>query len=149
MLIGRRHSQETRPAPTGLCIGCGETPGAIPGCIAHCGKHRQRSTFGIETDRIESFFARDEEDETSLRQNEPSSDGIPESVLAAKEIAGVVNSAMDELPEELRQAVVLGKLKRLSYEEISLAMAFLSTIGTVRSRIFQHEKRYRPRSSPG
>jgi RNA polymerase sigma-70 factor (ECF subfamily) len=55
--------------------------------------------------------------------------------LAAKEIAGVVNSAMDELPEELRQAVVLREIEGLSYEEISLAMA--CPIGTVRSRIFR------------
>jgi RNA polymerase sigma-70 factor (ECF subfamily) len=46
-----------------------------------------------------------------------------------------VNSAMDELPEELRQAVVLREIEGLSYEEISLAMA--CPIGTVRSRIFR------------
>lgn len=83
----------------------------------------------------ESFLARDEEDETSVRQNEPSSDETPETVLAAKEIAGVVNAAMDDLPQELRQAVVLREIEGLSYEEIALAMA--CPIGTVRSRIFR------------
>jgi RNA polymerase sigma-70 factor (ECF subfamily) len=83
----------------------------------------------------ESFLARDEDDETSSRQNEPSSDETPETVLAAKEIAGVVNEAMAALPEELRQAVVLREIEGLSYEEISLSMA--CPIGTVRSRIFR------------
>lgn len=97
----------------------------------------KKALLELKRDRTisESFFARDEEDETSLRQNEPSSDETPESVMAAKEIAGVVNSAMDELPEELRQAVVLREIEGLSYEEISLAMA--CPIGTVRSRIFR------------
>lgn len=97
----------------------------------------KKALLELKRDRTisESFFARDEEDETSLRQNEPSSDETPESLLAAKEIAGVVNSAMDELPEELRQAVVLREIEGLSYEEISLAMA--CPIGTVRSRIFR------------
>jgi RNA polymerase sigma-70 factor (ECF subfamily) len=83
----------------------------------------------------EAFLARDDEDETSFRQNEPSSDETPETVLAAKEIAGVVNAAMDDLPQELRQAVVLREIEGLSYEEIALTMA--CPIGTVRSRIFR------------
>jgi RNA polymerase sigma-70 factor (ECF subfamily) len=97
----------------------------------------KKALLELKRDRTisESFFARDEDDETSARQNEPSSEETPESVLAAKEIAGVVNSAMDELPEELRQAVVLREIEGLSYEEISLAMS--CPIGTVRSRIFR------------
>ncbi|WP_296508932.1 RNA polymerase sigma factor RpoE [Rhodoferax sp.] len=97
----------------------------------------KKSLLELKKDRTisESFFARDEEDETSVRQNEPSSDETPETVLAAKEIAGVVNTAMEALPEELRQAVVLREIEGLSYEEISLAMA--CPIGTVRSRIFR------------
>jgi len=97
----------------------------------------KKALLELKRDRTisESFFARDEDDETSVRQNEPSTEETPESVLAAKEIAGVVNSAMDELPEELRQAVVLREIEGLSYEEISLAMS--CPIGTVRSRIFR------------
>nr|WP_315464043.1 sigma-70 family RNA polymerase sigma factor [uncultured Rhodoferax sp.] len=97
----------------------------------------KKALLELKRDRTisESFFVRDEEDETSLRQNEPSSDETPESVLAAKEIAGVVNSAMDELPEELRQAVVLREIEGLTYEEISVSMS--CPIGTVRSRIFR------------
>jgi RNA polymerase sigma-70 factor (ECF subfamily) len=83
----------------------------------------------------ESFLARDDEDETSWQKNEPISDETPESVLAAKEIAAVVNAAMDELPDDLKQAVTLREIEGLSYEEIAVAMD--CPIGTVRSRIFR------------
>lgn len=83
----------------------------------------------------ESFLANDDDDETSRPRNEPTTDETPESVLAAKEIALVVNAAMDDLPEELKQAVTLREIEGLSYEEIAMAMD--CPIGTVRSRIFR------------
>lgn len=83
----------------------------------------------------ESFFANDDEDETSRRKSEPTSEEGPESILAAKEIAAVVNSAMDDLPDDLRQAVTLREIEGLSYEEIANAMN--CPVGTVRSRIFR------------
>ena len=79
--------------------------------------------------------ARDDEDETSAMENELTSSETPETVLAAKEIAAAVNSAMEALPEELRQAVTLREIEGLSYEEISEGMN--CPIGTVRSRIFR------------
>ncbi len=79
--------------------------------------------------------ASDDEDETSHARNEPTTDETPESVLAAKEIGAVVNAAMDALPDDLRQAVVLREIEGLSYEEIAAAMD--CPIGTVRSRIFR------------
>lgn len=79
--------------------------------------------------------ASDDEDETSHARNEPTTDETPESVLAAKEIGAVVNAAMDALPDDLRQAVVLREIEGLSYEEIAVAMD--CPIGTVRSRIFR------------
>ena len=77
----------------------------------------------------------DEEDETSWKKHEPSTDETPESVLAAKEVATVVNAAMDALPDDLRQAVALREIDGLSYEEIALVMN--CPMGTVRSRIFR------------
>ena len=77
----------------------------------------------------------DDEDETSAVENELTSPETPETVLAAKEIAATVNSAMEALPEELRQAVTLREIEGLSYEEIAEAMN--CPIGTVRSRIFR------------
>jgi RNA polymerase sigma-70 factor, ECF subfamily len=47
----------------------------------------------------------------------------------------MVNLALLELPEDLRQAVTLREIEGLSYEEISAAMS--CPIGTVRSRIFR------------
>jgi RNA polymerase sigma-70 factor (ECF subfamily) len=77
----------------------------------------------------------DEEDETSAVENELTSAETPETVLAAKEIAMAVNSAMEALPEDLRQAVTLREIEGLSYEEIAEVMN--CPIGTVRSRIFR------------
>jgi len=77
----------------------------------------------------------DDEDETSSVENELTSPETPETVLAAKEIAATVNSAMEALPEELRQAVTLREIEGLSYEEIAEVMD--CPIGTVRSRIFR------------
>ena len=56
-------------------------------------------------------------------------------MLAAEGIAATVNSAMEALPEELRQAVTLREIEGLSYEEIAEVMN--CPIGTVRSRIFR------------
>lgn len=74
-------------------------------------------------------------DETFWSGNEPTTDETPESVLAAKEIALAVNRALDDLPEDLRQALTLREIEGLSYEEISEVMD--CPIGTVRSRIFR------------
>src|SRR5947207_7181416 len=76
-----------------------------------------------------------DEDETSVMENELTTAETPETVLAAKEIAATVNSAMEALPEELRQAVTLREIEGLSYEEIAEVMN--CPIGTVRSRIFR------------
>lgn len=77
----------------------------------------------------------DEDEETSGMENELTSAETPETVLAAKEIAATVNSAMEALPDELRQAVTLREIEGLSYEEIAEVMN--CPIGTVRSRIFR------------
>lgn len=77
----------------------------------------------------------DDDDETSLPTRELTTQETPETVLAAREIAEVVNAAMEALPEDLRQAVTLREIEGLSYEEIAAAMD--CPIGTVRSRIFR------------
>lgn len=83
----------------------------------------------------DSFFKSDDDDETKTSRIEPMADETPETVYAAKEIAAMVNRALAELPEDLRQAVTLREIEGLSYEEISAAMN--CPIGTVRSRIFR------------
>jgi len=59
----------------------------------------------------------------------------PESVMMSKEIARTVNDAMEQLPEELRNAITLREIEGLSYEDIATIMN--CPIGTVRSRIFR------------
>ena len=94
----------------------------------------------------EGFLANDDDDETSWKKNEPIADDVPESILAAKEIAAVVNAAMDDLPADLRQAVVLREIEGLSYEEIAAAMN--CPVGTVRSRIFRAREAISARVRP-
>jgi len=59
----------------------------------------------------------------------------PESLLLSKQIGQTVNAAMDALPDELRQAIVLREIDGMSYDEIANIMD--CPIGTVRSRIFR------------
>ena len=59
----------------------------------------------------------------------------PDSMLVTKQVADAVNRAIDQLPEDLRTAIVLRELEGLSYEEIAESMQ--CPIGTVRSRIFR------------
>ncbi len=72
--------------------------------------------------------------------------GTPENHLLSEEIAQTVQKALDELPEDLRTAIVLRELEGLSYEEIAEAMD--CPIGTVRSRIFRARDAIEKRLSP-
>ena len=98
----------------------------------------KKALMGLKNDPIvvhASFQDSDDENETSSRRSEPTTDETPESVLAAKEIGAVVNAAMEALPVDLRQAITLREIEGLSYEEIAALMN--CPIGTVRSRIFR------------
>ncbi len=85
-------------------------------------------------------------DETSRIENELSDGETPESLLASKEIAAVVNAAVDDLPEEHRRAITLREIEGLSYEEISEVMN--CPIGTVRSRIYRAREAIAARLRP-
>jgi RNA polymerase sigma-70 factor (ECF subfamily) len=61
--------------------------------------------------------------------------GTPESELITKQIAETVNKSMNELPADLREAIMLREIEGMSYEDIADAMG--CPIGTVRSRIFR------------
>jgi RNA polymerase sigma-70 factor (ECF subfamily) len=76
-----------------------------------------------------------EDDETSRIERELTSGETPESLLASKQVAIAVNSAMEALSDDLRQAITLREIEGLSYDEISDLMN--CPIGTVRSRIFR------------
>ncbi|MFM2397410.1 MAG: hypothetical protein RLZZ144_660 [Pseudomonadota bacterium] len=59
----------------------------------------------------------------------------PENELMSKQVAGVVNASLQQLPDDLRTALTLREIEGLSYEEIAEVMN--CPIGTVRSRIFR------------
>jgi RNA polymerase sigma-70 factor (ECF subfamily) len=77
----------------------------------------------------------EEGEEISRAENELTDGETPEALLASKEIAAAVNSAIEALSEDLRQAITLREIEGLSYDEISEIMN--CPIGTVRSRIFR------------
>lgn len=85
-------------------------------------------------------------DETSRIENELTDGETPESLLASKEIAAVVNAAVDDLPAEHRRAITLREIEGLSYEEISEVMN--CPIGTVRSRIYRAREAIAARLRP-
>ena len=87
-----------------------------------------------------------DDDETFQPGNEPMAEETPETLLAAREIAQAVQSALDALPEDLRQAVTLREIEGLSYEDIAAVMA--CPIGTVRSRIFRAREAISARVRP-
>lgn len=59
----------------------------------------------------------------------------PESLILSEEIRRKVFEAIEKLPADLRQAIILREFDGLSYEEIAETMD--CPIGTVRSRIFR------------
>jgi len=59
----------------------------------------------------------------------------PEHLALSDEIQRTVNRAMADLPDDLREAIVLREIDGLSYEDIAAAMD--CPVGTVRSRIFR------------
>ena len=86
---------------------------------------RAPTSTDFDADEAETF-----EDADQLRDI-----NTPERVLQSKQIGQTVNAAMEALPEELRNAIVLREIEGLSYEEIAVEMN--CPIGTVRSRIFR------------
>ena len=59
----------------------------------------------------------------------------PESILGADQLEQEIHAAIEELPEDLKVALILREFEGLSYEEIAEVMA--CPVGTVRSRIFR------------
>jgi len=59
----------------------------------------------------------------------------PEALAMGEELADVVESALKELPDELKAALTLREFDGLSYDEIADVLE--CPVGTVRSRIFR------------
>ena len=88
----------------------------------------------------------DDGEETSRAESELSDGETPEALLASKEIAAAVNSAVEALSEDLRQAITLREIEGLSYDDI--AQVLDCPIGTVRSRIFRAREAISARIKP-
>lgn len=72
--------------------------------------------------------------------------GTPERMLLKDEIQDTINEAIEDLPEDLKTAIILRELEGLSYEDIAKAME--CPIGTVRSRIFRAREAIEKRLEP-
>lgn len=88
-------------------------------------KRRVPTTTIFDSDEAESF-----EEASLLREV-----NTPENELMSKQVVNVVNSSLEQLPDDLRIALTLREIEGLSYEEIADVMN--CPIGTVRSRIFR------------
>ncbi len=88
---------------------------------------RQRRPLDYEADLSEN--------EQSAVESRMRHTDTPEANVLSEEIRGTVNRAIEELPEDLRTAIILREVEGLSYEEIAAAMD--CPVGTVRSRIFR------------
>lgn len=88
-------------------------------------KKRRLPSIDIDIQDAEQF-----EGESNLKDY-----ATPEQMLQRDEVEKVVLAAVEQLPEDLRTAIMLRELEGLSYEEIAHAMS--CPVGTVRSRIFR------------
>ena len=89
---------------------------------------RERNPVSYELDLQNS----DESSDMVSRLKDPET---PEGLALTEEIRDTVNHAIEQLPEDLRTAIVLRELEGMSYEEIAASMD--CPVGTVRSRIFR------------
>lgn len=88
-------------------------------------KRRAPTSTPFDVDESESF-----EEAGLLREV-----STPENELMSKQVVGVVQASLQQLPEDLRSALTLREIEGLSYEEIASVMN--CPVGTVRSRIFR------------
>lgn len=86
---------------------------------------RRPANFDLDASEADSFEAF-----SKLKELD-----TPEGLALTEEIRQVVNKAINDLPEELRAAILFREIEGMSYEEIAQAME--CPVGTVRSRIFR------------
>ena len=86
---------------------------------------RRHSEFEVDVTEAEQVY------------NAPQLKGLdtPDQELQNDEIIKAISSAMEKLPEDMRDAIMLREFEGMSYDEIALAMD--CPVGTVRSRIFR------------
>jgi RNA polymerase sigma-70 factor (ECF subfamily) len=94
-----------------------------------------RNTMASRQRRPLDYEAELSESEQSMVESRMRHGDTPEAAALSEEIHQTVNRAVEDLPEDLRTAIILREIEGLSYEEIAAAMD--CPVGTVRSRIFR------------
>jgi RNA polymerase sigma-70 factor (ECF subfamily) len=97
---------------------------------------RRPATFDFDTQDPEQY-----EPLAKLRDED-----TPERLVLSDEILRTVDSAIQDLPEELRTAILLRELEGMSYDQIAQTME--CPVGTVRSRIFRAREAIDKRVGP-
>jgi RNA polymerase sigma-70 factor (ECF subfamily) len=88
-------------------------------------KSRRPANTDIDVEDAEQFAGNDKLiDQTS-----------PENSMMTDELAAIIKSSLNSLPEDLRTALTLREFEGMSYEDIAAVMG--CPVGTVRSRIFR------------
>lgn len=90
--------------------------------------------------------AENQDGETFEQIDSLTDSSTPESILASQQVADTINAAIQELPEDLRKAIVLREIEGMSYEDIATVMQ--CPVGTVRSRIFRAREAIAARLRP-
>lgn len=110
------------------------------------GINTARNYLASQNRRMQASSMDPTRDESLAREEQLRDNNTPESVLASKQVALTVNSAVEELPADLRTVIVLRELEGLSYEQIAAIMD--CPIGTVRSRIYRAREAIAERVGP-
>lgn len=86
---------------------------------------------------VSTSYTNDEDEDRELEI--PDERFSPETVLEKNELRLSVNAAMEALPEDYRQILILREINGLSYDEIAEVLSL--ELGTVKSRIFRARKK--------
>ncbi|MBO5565721.1 MAG: sigma-70 family RNA polymerase sigma factor [Succinivibrio sp.] len=66
------------------------------------------------------------------------SSDTPDKLIESEELQDVILKALEQLPPDLKQAIMLREVEGMAYEDIAVVMKI--PVGTVRSRIFRARK---------
>lgn len=99
--------------------------------IDHCRKHKRRKTSSFD----EAIAQRDEDGTVSEQHHGEN----PLRALTRKELHERIYAALDEISEDMREAILLREVEGLSYKEISDRMGIPE--GTVMSRLYYARKK--------